>query len=447
MSARKRMPDFTGRTVKNGQYKLVHMLGAGSYGVVYRAVDLHWTSTSSSKTPAVAIKIMDKNGISPSAATRLEREVVVHRKLSYHRNIVTMHAAFVDANYWYLVLEYCPGGDLFGKISDDKLYYRRDALVKSVFLQLLDAVEACHRRGIFHRDLKPENVLTNSAGTEVYLTDFGLATGHQVGQTYGCGSAYYMSPGKLQPLILFVELDSPFLSTECIGKEQGFLPYSNRTSDIWALGILLINIITSRSPWNKAVTTDDSFCDFLLHENYLCEMLPISKGANSLFRQIFAYEPSERITIPEMRKAVVALDTFFATDEEIARAPEAVRVAASYCGNHIPASDPAPTPPRVEVVLSSDFEELVMPRAPNPDAGVAAFVREASDSDSDSDASSLSSVSDGSELVTPASSAHESVLDIPQFQNLKLSDAPTSSQKFWRKVIPRGLFSPRIVHA
>lgn len=92
-------------------------------------------------------------------------------------------------------------------------------------------------------------------------------------------------------------------------------------------------MITCRSPWQKAVTMDDCFSDFLLEENYLREMLPISKSANTLFRKIFAYDPMQRITIPALRKEIVELDTFFMSDEEISRSGRAVRVAASYCGH------------------------------------------------------------------------------------------------------------------
>ena len=118
--------------------------------------------------------------------------------MSDHPNVVRMHEAFEDKDYVYMVLDYCPGGDLFGKICEEKIYYRNDDLVKKVFLQLLEAVHACHRKRIFHRDLKPENILVNEDGSEVYISDFGLATTNQVSETFGCGSSYYMSPGKLQ---------------------------------------------------------------------------------------------------------------------------------------------------------------------------------------------------------------------------------------------------------
>ena len=149
----------------------------------------------------VAIKVLRKEGLSPSAAKRVRREVSAHRKMSDHPNVVSMLDAFEDREYVYIVLDYCPGGDLFGKIVDEARYFRNDELAKSVFLQVLDAVEACHLKGIYHRDLKPENILVSEDGAKVYLSDFGLATGNQVSETFGCGSSYYMSPGELLLLL------------------------------------------------------------------------------------------------------------------------------------------------------------------------------------------------------------------------------------------------------
>ena len=204
MSAFCVMPDLSGRIVNDGQYQLLQPLGSGGYGVVYKAIDLEFSfSSSSSKTsPKLAIKVLSKEDMSSSAAKRVRREVAFHHKMSRHPNVVAMHDAFEDEDYVYIVLDYCPGGDLFGKVVDEKLYFRRDALAKSVFVQILDAVEACHQKQIYHRDLKPENILVNEDGTRIYLSDFGLATKTQVSEVFGCGSSYYMSPGKLTSLPL-----------------------------------------------------------------------------------------------------------------------------------------------------------------------------------------------------------------------------------------------------
>ncbi|KAI0088829.1 kinase-like domain-containing protein [Irpex rosettiformis] len=304
--------NFTDRVLDCGRYKLLQVLGTGAYGVVYRAIDLK-TASSAGSPVQVAIKILDKRCFNDAAAERARREVVLHHFVSEHPNVVTMQHAFEDAMFVYIVMDYCPGGDLFSRIADDKMFFRNDDLTKSVFLKILDAVAYCHQKRVYHRDLKPENILCSKDGSQVYVSDFGLCTSGLVSTTWGCGSAPYMSP-------------------ECVGKEAGYLPYSNRTSDIWALGIILINMITSRSPWQKAITSDDCFCEFLLNEGYLREKLPISREANALFRKIFVYEPSERITLSALRREIIALPTFFMNDEELASAGEVAREVAESCG-------------------------------------------------------------------------------------------------------------------
>lgn len=327
------IPDFTGRLIQNGRYELVKALGAGAYGVVYRALDL-----SAAGSPVeCAVKILDKRNMDDRASLRVKREIVLHHVVSEHANVVTLHHAFEDDMFVYLVLDYCPGGDLFSRITDDQMFFRNDELSKAVFLNIIDAVSYCHQQRVFHRDLKPDNILCSKDCSQVYVADFGLCTAGLVSSTFGCGTSSYTSPGEYALCeFVLVSIWSADATrprpAECIGKETNFVHYSNRANDIWALGVILVNMISCRSPWTKAVTSDTCFMEYLLNENYLREMLPISEGVHSILRRIFTCEPSERITLSALRKEIVALDTFFMTDDEIARAGQIVQEAAAYCG-------------------------------------------------------------------------------------------------------------------
>jgi serine/threonine protein kinase len=184
--------------VLNNALRIESRLGVGAYGVVYTAVDIRDPSKR------YAVKALRKHGLESRQAKFQEQEIQLHREASSsrHQNIVGLIDIMEDAEYQYVVLEYCPEGDLFSNITDRGIYVRDDLLAKRVFLQILDAVWHCHQIGIYHRDLKPENILVTDNGECVKLADFGLATRDHITSDFGCGSTFYMSPGLSLHLVL-----------------------------------------------------------------------------------------------------------------------------------------------------------------------------------------------------------------------------------------------------
>jgi serine/threonine protein kinase len=180
--------------------ELKTILGTGAYGVVYSAFD-HLTQTW------YAVKALSKTNANGEPLDKRQREfqsreIRLHYMASAHPNIVSVLKIVDDPECTYVVLDFCPEGDLFSNITERGRYVGNDALVRQAFLQILDAVEHCHRLGIYHRDLKPENILVSNAGNQVLLADFGLATTTPVSEDHGCGSTFYMSPGR-PSLLLF----------------------------------------------------------------------------------------------------------------------------------------------------------------------------------------------------------------------------------------------------
>ena len=178
-----------GTLIDNDSLELVEVLGVGGYGVVYRAVD---TCSNS-----YAVKCLLRSHVQQSSRRQLHiREIALHQISSAHLGVITLHRVVEEGDYTYIIMDYAPDHDLFTQILNNSRYIGDDALIKHVFLQLLDAVEYCHSLGIYHRDLKPENILCFDNGYRVAITDFGLATTEKVSEELHTGSIYHMSPGE-----------------------------------------------------------------------------------------------------------------------------------------------------------------------------------------------------------------------------------------------------------
>ncbi|RPD65441.1 kinase-like protein [Lentinus tigrinus ALCF2SS1-7] len=288
------LPDFMGCTIGE-YYELDEVLGSGSFGVVYKAIDNR--QSPDSPTRECAVKIIGKAGRAPKELGAIRREIALHCIVSGHSNILTIHDSFDDEEYFYIILDYCPGGNLFYHITGD-VYMDNDELLRGAFVSLIDAVQYCHEHKIAHRDLKPENVLASEDGSEVFLADFGLATTKRMIDEHGSGTAIYMAP-------------------ECHGNLYDYPPYDTRAADIWALGVILVNMITGRNPWEKASMRDEDFAQFIDDADYFYDTFPISKGACDILLDIFTMNPLQRISLRSLREAVMSTETFFRSQEEM----------------------------------------------------------------------------------------------------------------------------------
>lgn len=170
--------------------ELTGILGVGAYGVVYTAIDIH------THLP-YAVKALNKIGLDQRQRRFQQREIQLHHEASRHPNVVSLVKIIDTYDCTFVVLEFCPEGDLFSSITESGHYLGNDYLAKRAFLQILDAVDYCHSIGIYHRDLKPENILVTDGGLTVKLADFGLATRDYITSDFGCGSTFYMSPGTI----------------------------------------------------------------------------------------------------------------------------------------------------------------------------------------------------------------------------------------------------------
>jgi serine/threonine protein kinase len=126
-------------TVLDGSLELTEVLRYGDDAIICRAVDR--------KTHAqYVVKCLVQ---SERQKELRQREITLHRIASGHPGIVSIHKLVEDPVFTYIVMDYYLDDDLFTHILHRRTYLGHNALIKNIFLQLLDAVEHCHDLGIF----------------------------------------------------------------------------------------------------------------------------------------------------------------------------------------------------------------------------------------------------------------------------------------------------------
>jgi eukaryotic-like serine/threonine-protein kinase len=213
------MDELAGQYV--GGYLLEEEIGRGSMGVIYRGKQI-------ALEREVAIKVLpQKLAKDPSYIARFIREAQIIAGLN-HPNIVHIYDAGQLHTLLYFVMEFVQGPTLASLISIDGTILQH--LAAEYAAQIADALDAAYReRNVIHRDIKPENLMLNRWG-KVKVMDFGLARAPGV-QTITMaktlvGSIYYSSPEQIWGQVL-----------------------DNR-SDIYALGVVLYELVTGHRPFN-----------------------------------------------------------------------------------------------------------------------------------------------------------------------------------------------------
>jgi serine/threonine protein kinase len=314
---------FVEGRVLDGRYECISRLQQGSFGMVFRAKDLHTGEL-------VAIKCMTKSstaGFIPEGFAVDERseELDIHLRIGSHPNIVNLLHSFETANHKYLVLEFCPNGDLFEAIKDGKGPLQTQH-VRDFMLELVDAVEHLHSLSIFHRDIKPENILLTQSGS-MKLGDFGLATTESWSFESAVGSDRYMAPEQYDP---------------------GNTGYSPAKADIWAIGILLLNILFSRNPFNTPTMDDPIFADFVKNKQSLFDYFSaMSQDTFEILDHCLSMDPSKR-SLTGVREALKRA-LFFTTDEEdLDEFCVADREGVPATANREPLRTPSMTSPQLD---------------------------------------------------------------------------------------------------
>ena len=215
---------LTGQTISH--YKILDKLGEGGMGVVYKAEDTRLDRP-------VALKFLPTHLLGDAEVRkRFEREAKASAALS-HSNVCTVHEIDEADGKTFIAMEFIEGKSLDSTIAEGPLKIEQ---ALDIAQQVAKGLEAAHKKGIVHRDIKPQNIMIADDG-HVTIMDFGLAQLTQASlltrpdQTMG--TTFYMSPEQ----------------TEGSGTDH--------RTDIWALGVVIYEMITSQRPfkgdYDKAV--------------------------------------------------------------------------------------------------------------------------------------------------------------------------------------------------
>ena len=320
------MANLVGRTL--GKYRLVARLGRGGMAEVYKAYQ-------PGLDRYVGIKVLHGHLVDDEDfVARFEREALATGKLR-HPNIVQAVDFDRDGETYFLAMEFIDGptlkDEMKARLAVNKPFTLKE--ISRIFTALCSAVDYAHKRSMIHRDIKPANVMINQEGN-VVLTDFGIARimeGTQYTQTGALsGTPAYMSP------------------------EQGKGEKADERSDIYALGVMLYEMVTGRVPYEA----DTPYAVIVKH---ISESLPMPTSVNPDLP-----EAVERVILKAMSKEP---DDRYQTAGEMARAlREAVELSPDDNLQNNPVRPIAP-PPNVEEIEHSTDRITAQHRAEKSNGG------------------------------------------------------------------------------
>ena len=198
-------------------------IGSGSFGTVYEAKNVIFNNT-------VAMKVIAKNDNMDNEY--IKNELNILKKLS-HPNIVRIYEFYESENNYYLINEFCNGGELYNYINETNL---NEQQLSIIFYQVFSGLCYLHENDILHRDMKPENILiskkeidliTNEEYFWIQIIDFDCAKifEQNIKDNIIVGSIYYLAP-------------------EVLNKEY------DEKCDTWSVGVILYMFLVGKPPFD-----------------------------------------------------------------------------------------------------------------------------------------------------------------------------------------------------
>ena len=209
--------------IKIRHFKLGNLIGQGSYGKVYEALD-------EERGQLIAVKIIDKNRLNNInySITKIESEIEILSKL-HHKNIVKYYGSSQSKNHLQIYFEYCENGSIEKMLKNYKKFSEK--IIQKYTKEMLEGLEYLHAHSIIHRDIKGGNILVDRNGI-CKLSDFGVSK--KIKDDLDKTNSYSIkgTPNYMAPEIV---------------KNNDII---TRFSDIWSLGCTVIEMINGKPPWS-----------------------------------------------------------------------------------------------------------------------------------------------------------------------------------------------------
>eukprot|EP00940_MAST-03C_sp_MAST-3C-sp2_P000740 g740.t1 len=220
-----------------------------------------------------AVKITDKNALSPQELLLLRSEIAVLRLIN-HPNIVRLFDVFETPESIYIVMELVEGGELYDRIIGHSRFSEVDCF--AVVQPILKGVVYLHSRGIVHRDLKPENILCGNELSDIKIADFGLSRFVLPAERIKvpCGTLTYLAPEVIS--------------------DNGY----GKGADLWSIGVMAFLMLRGKLPF-----TGSSKAEIVANMravSVLCldddVWVKISPDARNFVADLLKRDPIKRVT-------------------------------------------------------------------------------------------------------------------------------------------------------
>jgi serine/threonine protein kinase len=209
-----------------GPYRVVSILGHGGMSTVYRG-----ERDDSQYQQTVAIKVLQHATLHPRLRSRLHSERHILATLDHPSIARLIDSGDLEDGTPYLVMEHVDGESI-DVYCDSRTLFVRERL--ELFIQVCAAVQYAHRNLVVHRDIKPSNIFVTADGVPKLL-DFGIAK--------------LLAPESLSHTLPVTRLQERMLTPENAAPEQVLGRPITTATDIYALGVLLYQLLTGRSPY------------------------------------------------------------------------------------------------------------------------------------------------------------------------------------------------------